>query len=238
MTQSRFFYSSFFNLLLVPVLLVQGLLVRGLLISWLLISGMGCASLKPHGGLENMGSASFAASGTIILSHMIPARTNAELAANVPVEIRKKPGTFAPLIGYFPPAANYIPAENESWLEIVRNSRRLLLHRGKGVIKEIQGEGDISIEEGEYYLQHKQKEPLWYAPDDYFKRRRLAVPPVGNRLRYRRGALGKYALYPTTTFAIHCGPIWSEDVGGLRISLADLSSIYYLMPIGAPIIVR
>ncbi|MCB0322682.1 MAG: L,D-transpeptidase [Bdellovibrionales bacterium] len=184
-------------------------------------------------------------SGTILLSHAVPERANTESLAQNAFEGAPpvagpmgEPTLFAPLIGYFPPAHAYLPADNETWLEIDKAGKKLTLFKGKSPIKEMTGEGEISIGSGDYYLQHKQKQPLWYAPDQYFERRQLAVPEPGDRLRYRRGALGSYALYPTTTFPIHCGPVWSEDVGGLRISAADLSSIYYMLPVGAPIVVK
>ncbi len=192
----------------------------------------------------------FLKSGTIILSHALPSEGSGqiqspvvELASNseAPAGRRQnqaKPKIFAPLIGYFPPAHAYLPADNETWLEVDSRKKKLTLFKGKSAIKEIAGEGDVSIGEGDYYLQHKQKQPLWYAPDDYFTKRKLNVPGAGDRLRYRRGALGSYALYPTTTFPIHCGPVWSSDVGGLRVSAAELSSIYYMLPVGAPIVVK
>lgn len=169
----------------------------------------------------------FLASGTIIISHSVPDR-----------ETSQPETALAPLIGYFPPAASYLPADNETWLEIDRNSKKVNVYKGKSLIKQIAAEGQVSIDVGEYYLQRKQKQPLWYASDEYFQKRQLSTPTAGDRLRYRKGALGKYALYPTTTFPIHCGPVWSDDVGGLRISSNDLSSIYYMLPVGAPIVVK
>ncbi|HQH29108.1 MAG TPA: L,D-transpeptidase [Oligoflexia bacterium] len=176
-------------------------------------------------------------SGTIILSHVIPEKQSSpvrELASGGDAD----PKLMAPLIGYFPPSLGYLPADNETWLEIVRESKKLVLHRGNSVVKELQAEGAIDLSPGEYYLQNPLKDPLWYAPDEYFKKRKLRVPPDGDRMRYRRGALGKYALYITTTFPIHCGSVWTEDVGGLRVSTADMSAIYYMLPMGTPVIIR
>lgn len=204
----------------------------------------GCAQILP----ESLGGASFfqrgpsyLESGTIIISHQVPEKgTNVSLASTEEEQtFESTPSkTLAPLVGYFPPAVTYLPADNETWLEINRETRMLVLYKGKGVIKEIQGEGQVSIAPGDYYLQHKQKQPLWYAPNEYFAKRQLTVPSSNDRLRYRRGALGKFALFPTTTFPIHCAPIWTEDVGGLRVSSTDLSSIYYMLPVGAPIVVK
>lgn len=142
------------------------------------------------------------------------------------------------VFAFIPPAPGFTPAENETWLAIERETKQLTLNRGKTTIKQIQAEGVVDLKEGLYALQHKQKRPLWYAPDSYFKKRRLSVPDSGDRQRYRRGALGQYVLYPTTTFPIHSGALWTNDVGGLRLSRADLSSIYYMLPIGASIVVK
>jgi len=181
-------------------------------------------------------------SGTVILSHQMPAKPSPLAKLSRPISAEEhEDGTLhplAPLVGYFPPAVTYLPAENETWLEINRQNKVLTLYKGKGVIKEIHGEGDVSITPGDYYLQHKQKAPLWYAPNEYFAKRQLNVPPPSDRLRYRRGALGKFALFPTTTFPIHCAPIWTQEVGGIRVSANDLSSIYYMLPVGAPIVVK
>lgn len=194
------------------------------------------------------GEQKFLDSGTIILSHQVPSKS--AVASNKPApiaeevqtagadkkEIKKK--QLAPLVGYFPPAPTYLPADNETWLEINQKTKVLTLYKGKGVVKEMHSEGNVSIATGDYYLQHKQKQPLWYAPNEYFAKRQLSIPSSSDRLRYRRGALGQFALFPTTTFPIHCAPLWTEDVGGLRLSATDLASIYYMLPVGAPIVVK
>lgn len=177
----------------------------------------------------------FAASGTVILSGVLsgnPVDPNSSvLAANKPV-------VMAPLVGFLPPTLGFIPADNEAWLEVDRLTKVISLYKGKNKIKEMQGEGSVSIDAGEYFIQQKQKYPLWYATDDYFSKRRLAVPSKEDRLRYRRGAYGPFAIFPSTNFPIHSGPIWSNDVGGLRISKGDLSSIYFTLPVGAPVVVK
>lgn len=177
-------------------------------------------------------SAKYLSAGTIIISHQVPDKN--PLAISEAEEGK----LYAPLIGYFPPAITYLPADNETWLEVNSQLKKLTLYKGKTPIKEMEAEGSVSLSAGDYYLQHKQKQPLWYAPNEYFSSRQLTVPSPNDRLRYRRGALGKYALFPTTAFPIHCAPLWSEDVGGMRVSSNDLASIYYMLPIGAPIVVK
>lgn len=145
---------------------------------------------------------------------------------------------YAPIIGFFPLTATFNPADNEVWLELDRESRQLKVYKGKKEIKTIKGEGIVALAPGEYPLQHKQKSPLWYAPDEYFENRELRVPPRGDNFRYRRGALGAYALYPTMDFIIHSGPFWSREVGGMKVSESELSSIFLMINVGTPIVVK
>ena len=175
----------------------------------------------------------FSPSGTLILSSRVP--DEGVSAAEDTVEIGSAPSGMAPIIGYIPPALGFVPADNETWLQIKKSSKTLIVYKGSAKVKELKGEGTVAIATGEYALQHKQKRPLWYASDDYFRKRKLNVPPKNDKLRYRRGALGLYAIYPTPTFPIHSGPVWSEDVGGLKVSKADLSAIYYMLPVGSTV---
>jgi len=145
---------------------------------------------------------------------------------------------MAPLIGYIPPTIGFLPAENEAWLEVEKATKSVALYIGKELKKSVQAEGSISLAPGTYALQHKQKSAAWYAPDSYFQKRQLSVPAASDRSRYRRGALGQFVLFPTTTFAIHSGPVWNEDVGGLRVAQSDLSSIFFALPLGATIVVK
>lgn len=174
----------------------------------------------------------FVESGTIIISHQVPLKT-------APVAFHStEEKLFAPLIGYFPPTLSYLPAENETWLEINKANSKISLYKGTTIIKEMKAEGSSSLPTGDYFLQRKQKEPIWYAPDNYFTNRQLKLPSADDKLRYRKGALGKFALFPTTSFPIHCAPLWSEDVGGLKVTPLDLASIYYMIQVGAPIVVK
>jgi hypothetical protein len=177
----------------------------------------------------------FQKSGTVILSGNLSGSAS---VSNSSVAAENQPVKFAPLVGYLPPTLGFIPAENETWLEVDRLSKTVILYKGKTKMKEMHGEGSVSIDAGEYFIQQKQKHPLWYATDDYFSRRKLSVPSKEDRLRYRRGAYGPFAIFPSTNFPIHSGPVWSSDVGGLRISKGDLSSIYYELPVGAPVVVK
>ena len=190
--------------------------------------------------LANMIQASnFRSSGTIILSQRPPAKPDIAAAVRAfGTEIALESESFSPLLGYFPPAATYLPADNETWLEVDREKKTISVYRGKNLIKKMQGEGNVAMNSGDYFLVNKQKKPNWYAPDQYFTKRELQVPESNDPVRYRKGALGKYALFPAPTFPIHCSQVWSEEVGGLRVSATDLQSVYYMLPVGAPVVIR
>ena len=210
------------------------------------LSGCGVSGLFSSGSDSARSSAAtFLESGSIILSHQVPKQQTEALAqlesADSERVVPQRAGAspvMAPLIGYFPPTNGFVPADNETWMEISAASQKISLFHGKTLVKEIQGEGDVAIARGDYFLQHKQKHPVWYAPDSYFAKRLLNVPPAGDRLRYRRGALGDFALYPTTSFPIHSAALWTEEVGGLRVSPEDLASLYLELPVGAPIVIK
>ncbi len=178
----------------------------------------------------------FLTSGSIILSHQIDSVEKRDQIASA--EITPEGTLHAPLIGYIPPLVGFLPAENEAWLEIDTQSKSLIVYRGKELVKSVPVEGVIGLKAGVYALQHKQKKAAWYAPDAYFTKRGLPVPGSQDRSRFRKGALGQYVLYPTTKFAIHSAPVWSDEVGGLRIAKADMSSIYFMLPIGATVVVK
>lgn len=207
----------------------------------------GGADLSPR----NFSQGRFLESGSIIISRRLPSEGeinstleghafNLNLPPTDPSILPVGDGTplFAPLLGYIPPVAGFLAAENEAWLEVNRETRLLAVYKGETLIKQIQGEGTVPLEPGNYALQYKQTKPVWYASDEYFRRRHLTVPPGDDHLRYRRGALGPFALYPNDAFPIHSAPVWSDDVGGLRVPQSELREVYYLLPVGSTVVVR
>jgi hypothetical protein len=100
------------------------------------------------------------------------------------------------------------------------------------------GEGIDSLKPGQYQVLHKQRNALWYAPDQYFTERGLKVPPQGDKSRYLRGALGDFVVFINKDTPIYSGPIWTEEIGGVRLSDDEMSRLYYRMEVGVPIEVR
>jgi hypothetical protein len=195
-----------------------------------------CSYVRDHFDSER-----FASKGVVVVSLPVPAAEGEVYVSNTlvasPNQDTAEP-EMAPLLGYLPPVASYLPSENEVWVQIDRQSLKIAVYRGNTMIKEFAAEGSVSLNAGDYFVQLKQKDPVWYAPDAYFAARELVVPSADDRVRYRRGALGKFAIYPTDNFPIHSAAVWSPEVGGVRVSSADLASIYYLIPLGAPIVVK
>lgn len=124
------------------------------------------------------------------------------------------------------------------WLSINRQEKTVNLMQDDKVLKTTNGEGLASLQAGVFKLLHKQRAPLWYAPDSYFQDRALPVPAQGDKARFRRGALGDYAMFLDKSTPIHNGPIWSEEVGGVRVGETDLSKIYYTLDVGSVIEVK
>lgn len=166
----------------------------------------------------------FLSSGSIILSQRVPDET--------PTVISENKGGVS-IFGYAPTAKSFLPATNEIWLKIDREAKLLRVYRGDEELREIHGEGDLNLQPGEYALQAKKENPQWYASDEYFRSRNLVPPPEGDERRFRKGALGVYALFPAPGFAIHSGAIWTKEVGGFRVDAADLAFIYGELEVGA-----
>ena len=86
-----------------------------------------------------------------------------------------------------------------------------------------------------FQVLHKQEDPLWYAPDNYFSARKLPLPNRNSRERFRRGALGLKALFIRRDLPIHSGPFWSKEIGGLRVSEGDMRALYSEIEVGLPV---
>lgn len=102
----------------------------------------------------------------------------------------------------------------------------------------IQAQGTYALKPGTYSVALKQNEPLWYAPPTYFLRRGIQVPAEGSKARFMRGALGSKAIFLDREIPIHSGPVWTEEIGGLRVSEADMAKIFDAIAIGGKVEVR
>lgn len=125
-----------------------------------------------------------------------------------------------------------------NWLSINRSDARISLMQNGVATDSATAEGIKGLKKGSYTIVHKQRKPLWHAPADYFKRRKLPVPAEGDRGRFLRGALGDFVLFIDESTPIYSGPVWTPDLGGVRVDESTLSKIYYLLPVGAAVEVQ
>ena len=89
----------------------------------------------------------------------------------------------------------------------------------------IKAQGTYAMKPGSYAVALKQNDPLWYAPPTYF-------------LRFMRGALGNKAIFLDREIPIHSGPMWTEEIGGLRVSADDMARIFDAVTVGGQVEVQ
>jgi hypothetical protein len=138
-------------------------------------------------------------------------------------------------------ALGFVPTEavhDGSWVSIDSKSGMVRLMSGSDEIRSGVAEGAKSLRSGTFQLRHKQRSALWHAPESYFSSRGLSVPSNGAKDRFLRGALGEFSLFIDKTTPIHSGPLWTPELGGLKVDENLLSSMYYSLEVGAPIEIR
>jgi hypothetical protein len=102
----------------------------------------------------------------------------------------------------------------------------------------VKAQGAYALKKGTYSVALKQMDPLWYAPPTYFLRRGMKVPPEGSKARFMRGALGHQALFFDKQLAIHSGPVWNDEIGGVKLSQEDMTRLFETVTIGTQVQVR
>jgi hypothetical protein len=159
------------------------------------------------------------------------------LARAVPGVVDLGPKSQLRAMGFLP--SGIYPTISGPWLEISRDEKLVRLMNGADVVREIVAEGVSRLQPGNFSIVLKQRAPLWYAPDSYFSNRALPLPKSGDQDRYRRGALGEFALFIAENIPLHSGPVDTDEVGGVRIlSGEDMSRVYYTLAIGSSVVVK
>jgi hypothetical protein len=102
----------------------------------------------------------------------------------------------------------------------------------------MKAQGAYALKKGTYSVALKQADPLWYAPPTYFLRRGMKVPADGSKARFMRGALGHHALFFDKQVAIHSGPVWNDEIGGVKLSPEDMAKLFETVGVGTQIEVR
>lgn len=155
-------------------------------------------------------------------------------ARPVPAMIVAKTGD----IPGFLPTLQAIKDNHFSWLSINRDQGSIEVLNGEKVVDKISATGISELSPGTYQIVHKQRRPLWYAPDEYYIQRELKVPPQGDQSRYLRGALGDFVIFLDRNTPIHNSPVWCEDVGGIQMQESDISKLYYSLEVGSTVLVE
>lgn len=102
----------------------------------------------------------------------------------------------------------------------------------------MKAQGAYALKKGTYSVALKQADPLWYAPPTYFLRRGMKVPPDGSKARFMRGALGHQALFFDKQMAIHSGPVWNDEIGGVKLSSDDMAQLFETVALGTQVEVK
>ena len=125
-----------------------------------------------------------------------------------------------------------------SRLTIDTSKHSITIHREGHAPLELKAQGAYAMKHGTFSIARKEVNPLWQAPPTYFLRRGLSVPPEGSPERAMRGALGTQALFLDGERAIHSGPVWNDDVGGIKLSSQDMALLFDAVMVGATVEVR
>jgi hypothetical protein len=128
--------------------------------------------------------------------------------------------------------------DGDIWLDIDTGNSLVSLKEGAETLHSTKVEGIEDLTPGTYQLVHKQRRAPWYAPKSYFSRRKLPIPPEGDKSRFLRGALGDFALFIDQATPIHSGPVPSDDIGGIKLNEDDIARLYYKLEIGSAIKIR
>jgi hypothetical protein len=102
----------------------------------------------------------------------------------------------------------------------------------------IKTEGAQHLPEGSFTVTLKEENPLWYAPREYYLKRSMVVPEEGSRERFKRAALGPETIFLNNHTPIHCGPVWMQEIGGIRLSPAEMQQVFSAITVGTRVEVR
>lgn len=125
-----------------------------------------------------------------------------------------------------------------AWLSIDTKDRTLsVMESGEIVFSAPFAGGAPSVSpDGAFSVLLKQRNAVWFAPDDYYTARDLIPPSQTSRDRYLKGALGDFVVYLAEDFAIYSGPVDVPEISGIRLDPSDLARIYYLLPVGSKVL--
>jgi len=142
--------------------------------------------------------------------------------------------TTAALFAFMPTNIN----GNNFWLSINKSTGFVTLFNNNLEIKKYNLKKINNIQEGRFEISLKQKKALWYAPDEYFTNRKLAIPENNSRARFLKAALGEHVLYLSNNIAIHDSIVEIKELPSLIIPSKKLKEIYKLLKVGATVVIE
>lgn len=66
----------------------------------------------------------------------------------------------------------------------------------------------------------------------------MTVPEEGSRERFKRAALGPKTIFLNDHTPIHSGPVWMQEIGGIRLSPAEMRQVFSTVTVGTRVEVR
>lgn len=194
------------------------------------VSGTQLSSLLPEGSLS--------------LTRAAPVTVSIEASPTVGSAYKVAANSTIPMIGLVPGAVPALLSPKiepaGAWLSIDAGSRTVSLIDSGEVVFAAPFSGDVGggKDRAELSVLLKQRNAVWFAPDEYFAARGLAVPTENSRERYLKGALGDFVVYLDEDMALYSGPVDVPEIAGVRLDPNDLARIYYLLPVGAKAVTR
>lgn len=146
--------------------------------------------------------------------------------------------TSSPRASLRPDLAEPLESASGNTLVISRRDKTLTALPAGASPLVIKTEGAQFLPEGSFSVTVKEQDPLWYAPRDYFLKRSLPVPDEGSRERFKRAALGSKTIFLNNSTPIHSGPVWMQEIGGVRLSESEMEQIFSMVTIGTRVEIR
>ena len=189
---------------------------------WLTLATSGCSILSPLTGQATSDDREWLMDGTLAISRPLP-----------PIKLssgdRSRLGSIAQI---------HSSSSPYTIVRINRSAGKLSLESPDSTPITVNAQVASTLRPGSYTVALKQANPLWYAPNTYFKQRSMRVPAEGSKERFKRGALGKQALFLNEQTPLHSGPVGTLELGGLRIAPQDMNRIFELVRVGTKVEVR
>ncbi len=185
----------------------------------------GCAML----GAPSHSDKAWLLDGSLVLSRPVPVPTKT-LVSNTSQASQPSPDTAGAGVTVEQPG---VPS-----IIISREAKTLTAIRPGEAPLVLKTEGAQYLKEGSFSITQKQENPLWYAPRKYFTNRSMTVPEEGSRERFKRAALGSRTIFLNDQTPIHSGPVWMQEIGGLRVNPGEMSQIYSMISVGTRVEVR